>query len=127
MSLFASVALFRRNNNIVFKAPRKEPNASNTQARKSAARYWNGNIVDPDVLTKIVLVKRAGQLIHIAERAVNSGRDRPWVEFKLQHAEAMKQPHVAACLSELGVTAESAAPILPETLEVNGIIYRREI
>lgn len=127
MTLFASVALFRRKDGIVFKAPRKEPSAEKTQARKSAARFWSGNIIEPDVLTKIILVSTFGQLIHVAERAANSGRDRPWVEFNLQHAEALKQPHLAACLAELGVDPGAASVPLPETLEINGVIYRREI
>lgn len=127
MTLFASVALFKRNSGIVFKAARKEPNPNKTQARKSAARYWTGNIVEPDVLTKIILVQCAGQLIHVAERATNNSRDQPWVEFRLQHAEALKLPHVAACLAELGVDPAAAMPPLPETLEINGVVYRREI
>lgn len=127
MTLFASVALFKRGNGIVFKAARKEPNPNVTQARKSAARYWTGNIVEPDVLTKIVLVQVTGQLIYVAERATNSGRDRPWVEYHLQHADALKHSHIAACLAELGVDTTAAPPLMPETLEINGIIYRREI
>lgn len=127
MTLFASVALFKRNGGIVFKAARKEPNPNKTQARKSAARYWTGNIVEPDVLTKIVLVHSFGPLIHVSERATNSGRDRPWVEYQMQHADALKQTHLVACLTELGVDPQAAKPALPETLEINGVIYRREI
>ncbi|WP_454618347.1 hypothetical protein [Bradyrhizobium cenepequi] len=127
MTLFASVALFRRDGAIVFKAPRKEPSQDKTQARKSASRFWRGNIAEPDVLTKIIVVQQAGRLIQIAERAVSGGQDRPWVEYRLDHAEAIKAPHVAACLAELGVDPASAPPPMPDTLEINGVIYRREI
>lgn len=127
MTLFASVALFRRKDSIVFKAARKEPNRDKSQARKSASRYWTGNIIEPDVLTKIILVQCAGPLIRVAERAAYGGKDRPWVEYNLQHAEALKQSHIAACLAELGVDPAAAPPPLPETLEINGVVYRREI
>lgn len=127
MTLFASIALFRRGGEIVFKPPRKEPSDTRTQARKSAARFWNGNITEPDVLSKVILVEAGGPLIRISERAVTGGRDRPWVDFHLHPGEAAKQSHIAACLAELGVDPESGPPPLPETLEINGVIYRREI
>ena len=127
MTPFASVALFRRDGSTVFKAPRKEPNADKTQARKSASRYWRGNIAEPDGLTRIILVQVTGQLIYVAERAAVGGLDRPWVEYHLDHAAAAKTPHIAACLAELGVDASAAPPPLPDTLEINGVIYRREI
>lgn len=126
MTVFASVALFRRAGSTVFKPARKEPSDTETQARKSAARFWRGNIADPDVLSKVVLVSAAGPLIQIAERAAN-GRDQPWVAYQLHVTEAAKQPHVAACLSELGIDPDAAPPLLPDTLEINGVIYRREI
>ncbi len=127
MTPFASVALFRRNGGTVFKAPRKEPSAHKTQARKSASRFWSGNITSPDVLAKIVLVQCSGRLVEIAERATVNGQDRPWVEFRLDHAEAIKSPHIAACLSELGVDPASAPPPMPDVLEINGVIYVRQI
>lgn len=127
MTLFASVALFRRGDGIVFKPPRKEPSPNKTQARKSASRFWTGNITEPDRLNKIVLVQPIGQTIYVCERAINARRDRPWLEFRIDAAEAFKQPHLAACLHELGVDAAQAPPSLPETLEINGMIYRREI
>lgn len=127
MTPFASVALFRRGGGIVFKAPRKEPSPEKTQARKSASRYWRGNIVEPDVLTKIILVQHDGRTVHIAERATNNGLDRPWVEHRLDADTALKTPHLAACLSELGVDPASVPPPMPDVLEINGVIYRREI
>ncbi|MGJ5032290.1 hypothetical protein ACQR1I_36010 [Bradyrhizobium sp. HKCCYLS2038] len=127
MTPFASVALFRRDGATVFKAPRKEPSGHKTQARKSASRFWRGNIGGADVLTKIVLVQQSGSAIQIAERATVNGQDRPWVEYRLDHAEALKAPHLAACLAELGVDPSAAPPAMPDVLEINGVIYRREI
>lgn len=127
MTLFASVALFQRGGKIVFKAPRKEPNTNRTQARKSAARYWRGNIAEPDVLSKVILVQACGDAITVSERAVNAGRDKPWTDIRLHPKEAAKQAHLAACLTELGVDPEAVPPPLPETLEINGVVYRREI
>jgi len=127
MPVFASVALIRRNGATVYKPPRKERSATETQARKSAARFWCGHIADPDVLLKVVLVSAAGPLIQIAERAAAGGRDQPWVSYQLHASEAVKQPQVAACLSELGIDPDAAPPLLPDTLEINGVIYRREI
>lgn len=127
MSLFASVALIKRKDGIVFKAPRKEPSNTMTQARKSAARFWNGNIAAPDVLQKIVVVNTTGPHTIISERATNGGRDQPWVEYRRHHRDAAKLSHVAACLNELGIDLDAAPPPMPETLEINGVIYRREI
>ncbi|HEY5797689.1 MAG TPA: hypothetical protein VIU82_22015 [Bosea sp. (in: a-proteobacteria)] len=123
MPPFASIALFRRNGSVVFKPARKESSAEKTQARKSASRYWNGNIVEPDVLVKLVVVQATGRAVTISER--QGGRD--WLEYTIDTAEAAKQPHVAACLAELGVDAASAPAAMPDVLEINGAIYRREI
>jgi hypothetical protein len=127
MTLFASVAVFQRDGKIRFKPPRKEPNNDKTQARKSAVRYWRGNIAEPDVLSKVILVQASGPLILVSERAARGRRDKPWVDYHLYHAEAAKQAHIAACLTELGVDPEAVPPPLPETLEINGVVYRREI
>lgn len=125
MPLFASVAMFRRNNGIVFLPPRKEPSDTATQARKSASRFWNGRAVNGDVLVKIALVETMGPLTAIHERDVS--RDRPWVAYHRPHAEAAKQSHIAACLAELDIDPAEGPPAMPETLEINGVIYRREI
>jgi len=127
MTPFASVALFRRNGGTVFKAPRKEPSSHKTQARKSASRFWRGNIVEPDVLTKIVLVQHDGRTVHVAERATVAGQDRPWVEYRLDADTALKTQHIAACMSELGIDPADVPPPMPDVLEINGVIYRREI
>ena len=125
MALFASVALIRRNNGIVFLPTRKEPSNTATQARKSASRFWAGRATGGDVLTKVILVHTVGPLTVVHERDV--GRDRPWVEYHRPHAEAAKQAHIAACLAELDVDPAEGPPPMPETLEINGVIYRREI
>ncbi|QND53481.1 hypothetical protein HB779_17490 [Phyllobacterium sp. 628] len=127
MTPFASLALFRRNGNIVFKAPRKETSLITTQAKKSAARFWNSNISAPDKLTKIVIMNVIGQLIYVAERGYNGPKDNPWVSYHISYAEASAQPHLAACLAELGADPNKAPPSMPDTLEINGVIYRREI
>ncbi len=123
MTLYASVALFRREGRMTFKAPRKEASGIVTQARKSASRFWNAAIQEPDKLMKTAVVHCTGNTAHIAE---NSGTRR-WVEYKLSLAEAATQPHLAACLVELGVDAKKAPPPMPDVLEINGVVYRREI
>lgn len=128
MTPFASVAIFRRNGKTTFLPPRKEPSAPATQARKSASRYWNNRITGDDTLTKIIMVQATGPMIQIAERAYTSnGPARNWIEYSMSAADAVKQPHLSACLAELGVDPERAPPPMPETLEINGILYRREI
>lgn len=128
MTPFASVALFRRDGKMTFKAPRKEAPNTETQARKASARYWNGAIRSPDKLVKTILVRvRPGAaIVDIAERSTARPRE-PWVVFAVDLSEAMKQPHLAACLAELGVDTSAAPAPMPDVLEVNGIIYRREI
>lgn len=123
MTLFASVALFRRDGRMTFKPPRKEASAIVTQARKSASRFWRASIQEPDKLNKVIVVTCAGSMATIAEH----GGARAWVEYTLPVAEAAQQPHLAACLAELGIDASKAPPPMPDTLEINGVIYRREI
>lgn len=126
MTPFASVAIFRRNNQLTFKPPRKEPLPNATQARKAAARYWRGNIQEPDKLSRVLLVNVRGTTVHVAEREWRSG-NRAWVEYPMQIAEALDDPAIAACLGELGVDGSAAPPPLPDTLEINGAIYVRQI
>jgi hypothetical protein len=123
MSRFVSVALFKRGGNTVFKPARKEASPEKTQARKSASRFWNGNIIEPDKLTKVIVVEIVGQIVHVSER----GHARSWVDYRMTVAEAAKQAHLAACLAELGIDPAAALPPMPDTLEINGVIYRREI
>lgn len=129
MTAFASVALFRREGQMTYRMPRKEAPDNETQARKASARYWNGVIRAPDKLVKTVLVRvrpGAADIVDIAERDMTRPRT-PWVNFSLYTAEAMKQPHLAACLAELGVDVGALPPPLPDTLEINGAIYVRQI
>ncbi len=129
MSQYASVALFRRGTALQFKPPRRERHADESQARKAASRYWAGNIQEPDRLTKIMLVrKRPGAaIIDIAERTPSSRRDKPWAVYSLDAAKAFENPALAAALAEIGVSRNAAPAPLPDILEINGVIYRREI
>lgn len=127
MALFASVALFRRNGQPTYRPPRKEPFSQETQARKAAAKYWRGNVQEPDRLLKICLVNVERSTVHVAERGTNASNGRPWVRYTMQIAEAMAQPHLAACLAEIGVDADAAPAAMPDVLEINGVVYRREL
>lgn len=125
--IYASVALFRRNGQTTYRAPRKEPFEQQAQARKAAAKYWRGNIQEPDRLERVVLVNVDRSMVHVAERARNASSGRPWTEHTMQIAQAFEHPHLAACLNEIGVDLESAPAVMPDVLEINGLIYRREI
>lgn len=128
MTPFASTALFKRNGQSTFFPPRKEISAPATQARKSASRHWNNRMGENDRLSKIILVQCTGQLIYVAERSYTAnGPARNWVEYHISHADALAQGHLAACLKELGVDPSRAPAPMPDTLEINGVIYRREI
>lgn len=128
MTLFASVALFRRDGKLTFKSPRKEAPHTETQARKAASRFWNMAIRQPDKLTKTILVRvRPGSaIVDVTERDMIRPRT-PWVTFAIDTAEAMKQPHIAACLAELGVDVGAVPLPLPDVLEINGAVYVRQI
>ncbi len=126
MTTHVSVALFRRNGQMTFKPPRKEAGDNVTQARKSAARFWRGNIQDPDKLDRIVVVTTAGSVVTVSERNAKSDRSK-WVETRMTPRQASGFPHIAACLAELGVDPNRTPPEIPDVLEINGIVYRREI
>lgn len=128
MTPFASIALFRRDGKLTFKSPRKEAPNSETQARKASSRFWNTAIRAPDKLVKTVLVRvrPGGAIVDVTERDMIRPRT-PWVTFALDTVEAMKQPHLAACLNELGVDVGAAPLPLPDVLEINGAIYVRQI
>jgi len=126
--IYASAALFRRDGRQTFKPPRKEASPISTQARKSAARHWANVINEPDRLLKVFTVCQDGALIRVSERAFTiQVPPRPWIEKQMTVQEAADQPHLAACLSELGIDPHKAPPPMPDTLEINGILYRREI
>jgi hypothetical protein len=124
MTPFASVALFRRNGNVVFKPPRKERPADVTQARKAAMRFWQGNIAAPDVLVKVILVREFAGKLEISERGPN---ETNWIGYDREISGADQEPHIAACLGELAIDPSAAMPPLPDVLNINGFVYRREI
>lgn len=124
MTPFASVALINRNGAKVFKPPRREGCADATQARKAASRYWSGTIASPDRLVSVALVRIDSRAVHVAERDLSRRR---WIEQRYAYADAAQMPHIAACMGLLGVDPASAPPLMPDVLEINGIIYRREI
>lgn len=127
MTPFASVALIRRNGNIVFKPPRKEQPTEATQARKAAMRFWRGGLANGDALVKVIVVREFGGRLHIGERANGGSAEKPWIEYERDIPGAMGEPHLAACVSELGIDPASAPPPMPDVLEINGVVYRREI
>lgn len=123
MTAFATTTLFRRNGQMTFRQPVKQVQENITQARKSAARLWNGAIKAPDRLSRIVVVHGDAQRIGISERTT-AGR---WTETFIPASVAAEQPHLAACLKELGIDLGAVPPPLPEVIELNGVVYRRDI
>lgn len=126
MQQFASVALFRRNGQMTFRAPIRRSYENLTQARKSAARVWNGSIRSPDKINRVIVVCPGAKGLHVSERAIN-GAFSDWTEQVMSPAEAVRQPHLSACMEALGIDPSQAAPPMPDVLEINGVIYRREI
>lgn len=126
-SLYASVALIRRNGATVFKPPRKERPTEATQARKAAFRHWNASLANGDVLEKVILIRESDGRLEVAERARNAGKANPWMKFFLTFQVAEKEPHILACTKELGINSHSSSPSIPDTLIINGITYRREL
>lgn len=124
MTPFTSVALIRRDGETVFRRPRKERPDTATHARKAAARYWNRMLASDDRLIKVIVLRERGGLIEIAERAAG---EIAWNEFTSSVQEAMREPHLAACLAEIGIAADFAPPEVPDILVINGQTYRRDI
>ncbi len=127
MTPFASIALIRRNGSVVFKPPRKERPDDLTQARKAAVRYWRGNMAESDTLVRVILVREYDGKLQVSERGHNNGHDNPWLFREREIAEASREAHIAACLKELGISANDAPAALPDVLTINGATYRREI
>ncbi|MCL4767759.1 MAG: hypothetical protein KJZ80_16145 [Hyphomicrobiaceae bacterium] len=123
MTPYASVALFGRNGDVLFSPPHKERPTNITQARKAAARFWRSNLTAGDTLGSVILVREFAGQMEISERA--AGSNRPWLEFTREIAEARQEPHLAACLDVLRVGPGRAE--VPDVLEINGVIYRRDI
>lgn len=127
MTPFASVALFQRNGEIVYRPPRKEHPTDKVQARKSAVRFWRGSIAETDKLVIIILVREEGGRLEISERAVNGNVRSPWMEYKSEIAAGLKNDPIAACIAELGIATDTAPPTVPDVLVINGFTYRRDI
>lgn len=127
MTPFVSIVLFRRDGRVVFKPPRKERPDTATQARKAASRFWSGNLRDTDQLVKIIVLREIAGTIHVSERGTQRDNDRPWVEFEVDIATAAKEPHLAACLDELGLDQDTPPTTVPDVLVINGHTYRRDI
>lgn len=125
MTPFASVALIRRDGEIVFRRPRKERPEIATQARKAAARFWSRSLASDDRLIKIVVLRERAGIIEIGERA--SAEPGPWTEYTASVHDAMREPHLAACLGEIGIDASFAPPDVPDVLVINGHTYRRDL
>lgn len=122
MTPFASVALFRRNGGVAFKPPRKERPADVTQARKAAMRYWAGH--HGEALIRVFLVREFAGKLEISERGP---ADALWKGYDREIRGAEAEPHIAACLGELGIDPNASPPPLPDMLNINGFVYRREI
>lgn len=125
MTPYTSVALIRRDGQIVFKRPRKERPDEATQARKAAARYWRRTIATGDKLVKLIVLREFDGVIEIGERA--SADPGPWTEYTSSATDCMREPHLAACLAEIGISAEFTPPPVPDVLVINGQVYRRDI
>jgi len=126
MTPFASVAIFKRGGKSAFKPPRKERSDTVTQARKSAIRYWRGNISGDDALTRVLVVREFAGKLEVSERGPVTS-DRPWTTYTVDLARAAKDGPLAACMREIGIGAEDAEAVLPDVLVINGATYRREI
>lgn len=125
MTPFVSVALIRRDGEIVFRRPRKERPEVATQARKAAARFWNRTLGSEDTLVKLIVLRERAGIIEIGERA--SAEPGPWTEYTASVQEAHREPHLAACLGEIGIDATFAPPEVPDVLVINGHTYRRDL
>lgn len=128
MSRYVSVALLRRADGVVFRPPRNEPSTSETQVRKAASIYWrNQATTSGDKLVKIFVVRKAGEGVEIAERGPRAGERRAWVSHIMDAATAAREPHIAACMAELGIDPDDVPPPMPDVLVINGRTYRADI
>lgn len=127
MTPFVSVILFKRDGKTRFKLPRKEQSTNATHARKAAMRYWNGTLAEGERFLKLVVVREEEGQLQVAERARNAGSDKPWITFPQHITSAAQEPHLAACLEELGIDQDYTPPMTPDVLVINGSTYRREI
>jgi hypothetical protein len=124
MTPFASVALFKRSGEIVFKPPRKERPADLTQARKAAMRFWSGNLSSGDVLVKVILLREFAGRLEISE---GTGEGKPWICYAETPANAARVIHLSAAMAELGIDPNAEPATVPDVLVINGLTYRRDI
>jgi len=126
MTPYASTCLFKRDDQLRFRSARRENSTEETQARKSATRFWRNVIKQPDTLEKIVIVRvQAGSpVLEIAER---DPVGRSWRLAKMEISLAAEEPHLMSCLEALGVDPKASPPPMPDVMEINGFIYKREL
>lgn len=124
MTPFVSAAIVRKSGDVTFRRPRKERPDDATQARKAAARFWNRTHPTGYDLIKLVVLRERSGIIEIAERRTG---EIAWTEYTASVAEAYREPHLAACLGEIGIDAQFAPPEVPDVLIINGQVYRRDI
>lgn len=122
---FASTALIPDDGRLVAAEPRAEIGPSETQARKAASRFWNGPAGVGAV--SILVVERRDASIILHERPAGRRDRRPWRTTPMTIAAARAHPRIRSCLAMLGAPPDQAAAAMPETLEINGIVYRRDI
>jgi hypothetical protein len=120
---YASVAMFRRDGVSCFLPPRKERPPQLTQARKAACRHWAGK--HGDAIMKIVLVREYGGRLEVSERGNGGAKENPWNSYTRDLFAQDTEPHLKACLAELGINAYNSAPGFPDVITLNGIKYRR--
>ena len=120
--IFASVALFKRGGKLSFKPPRKIETTDPTQARKSAIRYWRGNIQSPDTLHRVFIARAVQGRVEIHERPA-ARSSHPWVKYQITQAD-IHEPHIQALANEIGAKFEPDP--VPATLVINNWIYRRD-
>lgn len=126
MTPYASVALFKRNGTIVFRPARKERPTDISQARKAAMRHWR-SVADKDKLLRVIVAREFGGKLEISERQDGTGREKPWTDFTADLSDAAREPHLAACMAELGIDPNEAPPPMPDVIVINGCTYRRDI
>jgi len=122
MTPFVSVALIRRGNSIIFRPPRKEQPADVSQARKAASRHWRSSVASDERLVKVLVLREVAGKLEIGERG---GVHASWTSFTIDPARAAGEPHLAACMAEIGVDPDDAPPAMPDVLVINGETYRR--
>lgn len=120
---YASVAMFRREGELLFLPARKEQPPELTQARKAACRHWSKK--HGDRVVKIVLLREYNGQLEVSERGTGSPKENPWKSYTRDLFAQDTEPLLKACLAELGINAYNSIPQLPDTITLNGIVYKR--